>query len=141
MTEKKQPPAESGAWSDRQARRLAFGVVAFRWIFVLALLRMFATPATKDFFDEELVPWATWEWSLCSLTPGLLIWWARRPEDWKELSGERSLVRIALVFYLLYALAFALAQGVWVLWIAVAASLAGLAGMWHLNRKEQARAV
>ncbi|WP_055565410.1 hypothetical protein [Streptomyces atriruber] len=122
---------------DRRDRRLTIGVAAFRWIFVLALLRMFATPATKDFFDEELLPSPTWEWALCSLTPGLLIWLARGPEDWKKLAGERSLLRIALAFYFLYALAFALGQDVRVLWIAVAASLAGFAGMWHLNRKEQ----
>ncbi|MEU5771707.1 hypothetical protein [Streptomyces venezuelae] len=117
-------------------RRLNIGVLAFRWIFVLALLRMFATPATKDFFDEELLPWATWEWALCSLTPGLLIWFARAPKDWRRLEGEHSLLRIALAFYFLYALAFALAQDVLVLWVAVAAALAGFAGMWHLNRKE-----
>ncbi|WP_409236976.1 hypothetical protein [Streptomyces sp. PA5.6] len=120
-------------------RRLSIGVLAFRWIFVLALLRMFATPATKDFFDEELLPSPTWEWALCSLTPGLLIWLARAPEDWRRLEDERSLLRIALAFYFLYALAFALGQNVLVLWIAVAASLAGFAGMWHLNRKEPSR--
>ncbi|WAL97187.1 hypothetical protein [Streptomyces sp. Je 1-369] len=118
-------------------RRLNIGVAAFRWIFVLALLRMFATPATKDFFDEELLPSPTWEWALCSLTPGLLIWLARAPKDWRRLEGERSLLRIALALYFLYALAFALGQNVLVHWIAVAASLAGFAGMWHLNRKEQ----
>ncbi|MET8684250.1 hypothetical protein ABZV77_08540 [Streptomyces sp. NPDC004732] len=126
---------------ERRDRRLTIGVAAFRWIFVLALLRMFATPATKDFFDEELLPSPTWEWALCSLTPGLLIWLARRPADWRKLADERSFLRIALAFYFCYALAFAIGQDVRVLWIAVAASLAGFAGMWHLNRKEQPSAV
>ncbi|MEU6995596.1 hypothetical protein ABZ953_33690 [Streptomyces sp. NPDC046465] len=135
-----QPPTQPTQAEDRQTRRLTAGVAVFKWIFVLALLRMFATPASKDFFDEELLPSPTWEWSLCALTPGLLIWLARSPEDWKALAGERSLLRIALTFYLLYALAFAIAQDAWVLWIAVAASLAGFAGIRHLNLKERASA-
>ncbi|MFK4067619.1 hypothetical protein [Streptomyces sp. NPDC029674] len=121
-------------------RRLALRLGIFRWVFLLSMLRMFAAPASKDFFDEQLVPWPTWDWVLCALVPVLLIYVSRRPDDWHDLRGDHSLIKWALVLFLFYALLGAIGMGHAVLWIAVATSLAGLAGMWHLNRKEQARA-
>jgi hypothetical protein len=112
-------------------------VAGFNVIFIVAVLRVFATPASQDLFEKELLPWPTWEWSLCALTPGLLIWLARSPEDWKELADERFFIKITLTFYLLWAVAFAVSQNISVLWVAVAASLGAFAGMWRLNRKER----
>ncbi|WP_367042392.1 hypothetical protein [Streptomyces sp. Je 1-332] len=109
-------------------------------ILLLGLLRLFAGPMSEDFLGDELLPPPTWEWSLCALTPGLLIYLARSPEDWEALRGERTMIQVALCLYLLYALSFAIVQNVLILWIAVAACLAGFAGMWHLNRKERLRA-
>ncbi|MGW7065763.1 hypothetical protein ACWGII_22275 [Streptomyces sp. NPDC054855] len=129
--------------SDRVARcerRLAWRLGFFRWFFLLSMLRMFATPASKDFFGRELVSWPTWDWVLCVLVPVSLIYLSRRPDDWKDLRGERSLIKWALILYLVYALMGAVGMGAWVLWIAVGICLAGFAGMWHLNRKERLRA-
>ncbi|MGW3409045.1 hypothetical protein [Streptomyces sp. NPDC000888] len=134
------PHAGEADQDTRRAQRLPYCVAATKVIFVLALLRLFAGPMTKDLLDEELLPMPTWEWALCALTPAILIYLARRPENWVALAGERTFLMIALSFYLLYALAFAAFQGVWILWIGVAAGLGGFAGIWYLNRREPARA-
>ncbi|MDX3457292.1 hypothetical protein PV396_35950 [Streptomyces sp. ME02-8801-2C] len=124
--------------ANLQVQRLHYGMAAVKVVFVLALLRMFAAPMTKDFFDEELISMPTWEWALCSLTPGVLVFFARRPEGWAVLAGERNFLRIPLGFYFVYGLAFAVLQGVWILWIAVAASVGSFAGIRYLNSKEAA---
>ncbi|MFF0204138.1 hypothetical protein [Streptomyces sp. NPDC005017] len=137
------PSADESGEAARTAvreHRLLYGVAAIKVIFVLALLRMLAGPFTKDFFDEELLPMPTWEWSLASLTPLALIYAARRPRDWAFLAPERAYFKTFLVFYFLWALAFAVVQGEWVLWIAVAAGLTGFAGMHRLNSRESADA-
>ncbi|MBV1938384.1 hypothetical protein KUF83_17700 [Streptomyces sp. BV286] len=123
-----------------RARRLPYGVASVKVIFVLALCRMFAAPMTKELLGEELLAMPTWEWSVCALTPGILIYLTRRPADWAQLTAERFFLRIALSFYFLYALAFAVFQGVGILWIAVAASIGGFAAITYLNRREQNRA-
>ncbi|MFJ5776081.1 hypothetical protein [Streptomyces sp. NPDC093094] len=139
MTE--HPPPTDAGLSDaprdpRHALRLAYGLGAVKVIFMLALFRMLAAPFTKDFFGEALLPMPTWEWSLCSLSPLALLYAARRRADWAMLAGERFFLKIILTFYLLWALPFAVLQGEWVLWIAVAVALAGFAGMYRLNRRE-----
>ncbi|MGW3724963.1 hypothetical protein [Streptomyces sp. NPDC000851] len=115
-------------------------MAAVKVIFVLAVFRVLATPFTKDFLGDELLPMPTWEWSLCALTPVILICLVRRRDDWARVAGERTFLKIALTFYLLYALAFVVFQGEWILWIAVAASLGGFAGLHHVNRGESADA-
>ncbi|MEV0111978.1 hypothetical protein AB0H77_01800 [Streptomyces sp. NPDC050844] len=135
-----QNPDEADVRAVRSERRLALRLGIFRWAFLLSMLRMFAAPASKDFFDRELVPWPTWDWVVCALVPVVLIWLSRRPEDWEELRGERTLIKGALSLFLLYAVMGAIGKGHPALWIAVAVCLAGLAGMWHLNRKERLRA-
>ncbi|KAB1144184.1 hypothetical protein F7R91_22780 [Streptomyces luteolifulvus] len=122
--------------SSRRTRRIAYGVGAVKWIFVLALLRLFAAPMSKDLLGEEILPMPTWEWSLCALTPGILMYASRRPEDWQRLRGERTILKWALGFYLVYALVFAISQGEWVLWIAVLAGIGGFAGIKYLNHQE-----
>ncbi|AZM54788.1 hypothetical protein DMA15_21340 [Streptomyces sp. WAC 01529] len=126
--------------TDRTERRLALRLGIFKWVFLLSMLRMFAAPASKDFFDEQLVPWPTWDWAVCALVPVTLILLSRRPDDWKELAGERSLIRGALALYLLYALMGAIGRNHWSLWVAAGICLVGFASMWHLNRKERLRA-
>lgn len=130
-------PDRAGDRAVPSERRLALRLGIFRWVFLLSMLRMFTTPASKDILDRELVPWPTWDWPLCALVPVVLIWLSRRPEDWKDLRDERSRIMWALLLYLLYALMGAIGMGHPALWIAAAVCLAGLAGMWHLNRKEQ----
>lgn len=134
MTDQQQP--EETIEGDQRTQRIAYGLGAVKWIFVLALVRLFVGPMTKDLFDNELLPMPTWDWSLCALTPGILVFLCRRPSDWQHLSGELTILRWALRFYLIYGLAFALFQGVWVLWIAVAAGIGGLIGIWKLERRE-----
>ncbi|ELP64270.1 hypothetical protein ACKI1I_35115 [Streptomyces turgidiscabies] len=126
--------------SNARASRFLYGMAAVKVVFILALLRMFAGPMTKDFFDEELISMPTWEWALCSLTPGIMVFLARRPQNWARLADERNFLRIPLSFYLLYGLAFAVFQGMWILWIAVAASLGAFVGIRYLNGKEAAHA-
>ncbi|MFI9153659.1 hypothetical protein [Streptomyces sp. NPDC053367] len=133
-------PFQNANDSAARTRRLYYGMAATKVIFILAVLRVLAGPFTKDVFDSELLPMPTWEWSLCSVSPVLLVYLARRPDDWETLSGERTYLKIFLAFYLLWALAFAVFQGEWILWIAVAAGLAGFAGMHRLNRREPADA-
>ncbi|MEW2118467.1 hypothetical protein AB0945_25420 [Streptomyces sp. NPDC005474] len=125
---------------DRRALRIAYGTGAVKIVFIVALLRFFAGPMTKDLLNDELLPMPTWEWSLFALTPAILIFVARRPRDWDGLADSLTFIRWILGFYLVYALVFATFQGKWVLWIAVLASLGSLAGMWHLNRRERVHA-
>lgn len=124
--------------ADLRAPSLLYGMAAVKVVFILALLRFFAGPMTKDFFDEELISMPTWEWALCSLTPGILVFLARRPQDWAWLADERNFLRIPLGFYFLYGLAFAVFQGVWILWISVAASVGAFVGIRYLNSREAA---
>lgn len=121
------------AQADETAAWLPYGIAAVKVIFLLAVFRYFATPFTDDIFGEELLPLPTWEWTVCSITPGLLIWLARRPVDWATLSTERTILRIALTFYFLYALAFSLFKGGWTLWPAAVAALAGHLGILYLD--------
>ncbi|MER7742473.1 hypothetical protein ABTX34_29835 [Streptomyces sp. NPDC096538] len=114
---------------------LSYCVAGVKVAFLLAVFRVLAGPFTKDIFGEELLPMPTWEWLVCSVTPVILIWLARRPADWATLSDERMFLMIALAFYLLYALAFALLQGEWMLWLGVATSLVGLSGIRYLNHR------
>ncbi|NEA68966.1 hypothetical protein [Streptomyces sp. SID12488] len=134
------PRAREADPANLRAPRFLYGLAAVKVVFVLAVLRAFAAPFTKDFFDEELISTPTWEWAICSLTPGVLVFLARRPEDWAGLAYERNFLRIPLGFYFIYALAFAVLQGVWILWIAVAASIGTFAGIRYLNGKEAAHA-
>lgn len=134
------PRAGEADQASPRAPRPLYGMAAVKVVFVLAVLRAFAAPFTKDFFDEELVSMPTWEWVLCSLTPGILVYLARRPEDWAGLANERNFLRIPLSFYFLFALAFAVLQGVWILWIAVAATIGAFLGIRYLNSKEAAHA-
>lgn len=134
MTDQKR--AAEADEGDRRTQWIAYGLGAVKLIFVLALFRLFAGPMTKDLLGDEMLPMPTWEWSLCALTPGLLVYLLRRPADWGHLSGELTILKWALRFYLVYGLAFALFQGVWVLWIAVLAGAGGLAGIWKLERRE-----
>ncbi|KFG74386.1 hypothetical protein [Streptomyces mutabilis] len=124
--------------TDRPVSWLPYGVAAMKGVFALALFRLFATPFSEEMFGEQWLPMPTWEWTLASLTPVLLIVVARRPADWSVISGERTTLRIALIFYLAYGLAFAAFQGKTVLRLSVAAGLGGLAGMRLLARKEPA---
>lgn len=114
---------------------LQYGVAGVKIVFVLAVFRLFSTPFSEEMFGEQWLPMPTWDWAVASVTPVLLIVLARKPTDWSALSGEQTILRISLVFYLVYGLAFAAFQGEMVLWVSVAASLAGLAGMRILNRE------
>jgi hypothetical protein len=120
----------------RRAHWLPYGVAAVKIVFILVVFRAMVGPFTEDLFDKELLPMPTWEWSLCSITPGILIYVAGHFGIWAQLAGERMFLRIALSFYLLYALVFAVTQDEWVLWIAVAAGVGGFAGILHLDHRE-----
>ncbi|MFE0791318.1 hypothetical protein [Streptomyces mutabilis] len=124
--------------TDRAVPWLPYGVAAVKVVFVLALFRLLATPFSEEVFGEQWFPMPTWEWALASLTPVLLIVLARRPGDWSVVSGERTFLRIALIFYLVYGLPFAALQGKVILWLSVAAGLGGLVGMRLLAHKESA---
>jgi hypothetical protein len=138
MTE--QARAKDADEADRRALLIAYGVRTVKIVFIVALLRFFAGPMTKDLLGDELLSMPTWEWSLCSLTPVILIFVARRSQDWDGLADSLTFIRWVLGFYLAYALVFATFQGMWVLWIAVLASLSGFGGIWHLNRGERVHA-
>jgi hypothetical protein len=131
-------PAGNVDESAHRAHWLPYGVATVKILFILVVFRAMVGPFTKDVFDEALLPMPTWEWSLCSVTPVVLIFLARRPGLWTELASERMFLRIALSFYLLYALTFALAQGEWVLWIAVTAAASGFGGILYLDRRGSA---
>ncbi|MEU1051259.1 hypothetical protein ABZ397_01610 [Streptomyces sp. NPDC005876] len=134
-----EPTAEQ-AGQARRSQRIAYGVGAVKVVFVLALFRLFAAPMSKDLLGKELLPMPTWEWSLCSVTPVVLIYLLRRPSDWMYLRGERTILRIALCFYLVYGAVFALAQGEKVLWVSVFAGIGGLWGLRELARRGLANA-
>lgn len=131
MTEPSQTEAD-----DQRIPLLSYCVAGVKVVFLLAVFRVLAGPFTEDIFGEELLPMPTWEWLMVSVTPVILLWLARRPADWATLSNERMFLRSALAFYLLYALASAVLQGEWILWLGVAASLGGLSGVHYLNHRE-----
>ncbi|MBU6531894.1 hypothetical protein ACFUIW_24240 [Streptomyces sp. NPDC057245] len=115
---------------------LHYVVAGVKIVFVLAIFRLFSTPFSEEMFGEQWLPMPTWDWALASTTPVLLILLARRPADWAALSGERTILRIALTFYLAYGLVFAALQSEEVLWVSVAAGLVGFVAMRHLDSKE-----
>ncbi|MFE1045119.1 hypothetical protein ACFW5S_04405 [Streptomyces olivaceus] len=115
---------------------LYYAVAGVKIVFVLAIFRLLSTPFSEEMFGEQWLPMPTWDWALASTTPVLLILLARRPVDWAALSSERTILRIALTFYLAYGLVFAALQSKEVLWVSVAAGLAGLLAISHLNSKE-----
>ncbi|MFJ6069868.1 hypothetical protein ACIQFU_03330 [Streptomyces sp. NPDC093065] len=115
---------------------LPYGVAGVKIVFILAVFRLLSTPFSEEMFGEQWLPMPTWDWALASATPTLLVLLARRPVDWSALSGELTILRIALTFYLVYGLAFAALQGKAVLWASVLAGLVGLVAIHLLNRKE-----
>ncbi|MCI3246551.1 hypothetical protein [Streptomyces spinosisporus] len=94
---------------------------------------------SKELLNNELLPMPTWEWSVCSVTPGVLIYVARRTGDWKQLRDDVTIIKWALRFYLAYGLAFALLQEEWILWVAVLAGIGGLVSIRQLDRVELSR--
>ncbi|MFJ6724462.1 hypothetical protein ACIQPQ_06040 [Streptomyces sp. NPDC091281] len=135
--------AEGSAAQDRTASerdRVYRALTVVKVVLALALLRAFAAPASEDFFGEEKVGPPTWEWSLCALTPLVVLLLHRSPARWKRLSFHSVYLTTAAALYLFYAAIFAVLEGVWILWIAVFASLATFAGVWWLNRRERTRA-
>jgi hypothetical protein len=123
----------------QRERLLAHSALGVKCIFALALLRLFAAPMSKELFNNELLPMPTWEWSVCSVTPGVLIYVARRPRDWKHLSDDVTIIKWALRFYLAYGLAFALLQEEWMLWVAVLSGIGGLVSIRQLDGVELSR--
>ncbi|WP_217164745.1 hypothetical protein [Streptomyces sp. AC512_CC834] len=115
---------------------LPYGIAGVKIVFILAVFRLMSTPFSEEMFGEQWLPMPTWDWALASATPVLLILLARRPTAWSALSGELTILRIALTFYLVYGLAFASLQGEAVLWVSVIAGLVGLVAIRLLNRKE-----
>ncbi|MGW2297339.1 hypothetical protein [Streptomyces violaceorubidus] len=115
---------------------LPYGIAGVKIVFVLAIFRLLSTPFSEEMFGEQWLPMPTWDWALASATPVLLILLARRPADWSALSGELTILRIALTFYLAYGLAFAALRGESILWVSVIAGLVGLGAIHLLNRKE-----
>ncbi|AQS68205.1 hypothetical protein [Streptomyces pactum] len=126
---------DSGGTS-RTVAWLQYGVAGVKIVFLLSVFRLLATPFSEEMFGEQWLPMPTWEWALASVTPVLLIVLARRPADRAALSGEQTILRIALTFYLVYGLAFAAVQDKVILWLSVVAGIGGLVTMYLLNRKE-----
>ncbi|MFD4345690.1 hypothetical protein ACFWQ6_12630 [Streptomyces coelicoflavus] len=115
---------------------LPYGIAGVKIVFILAVFRLLFTPFSEEMLGEQWLPMPTWDWALASATPTLLVLLARRPADWSALSGELTILRIALIFYFVYGLAFAAFQGEAVLWASVLAGLVGLVALHLLNRKE-----
>ncbi|WP_143589834.1 hypothetical protein [Streptomyces africanus] len=130
----------AGENAGLKQRRIDRSLTALKIILVVAIVRLLAGPATKDFLGDAVVELPTWEWSLCALTPLILLFLYRSPGDWKLLSYDAIYLKSAAGLYLFYATAFVVFQGGWVLWIAVAASLGTFLGIWWLNRKERLNA-
>jgi hypothetical protein len=123
-------------YSGLEQKRIDRSLTALKVILVVAIARLLAGPATKDFLGDSVVDLPTWEWSLCALTPLVMLFIHRSPKNWKLLSYDAIYLKSAAGLYLFYATAFVVFQGGWVLWIAVAASLGTFLGIWWLNRKE-----
>jgi hypothetical protein len=119
-----------------QQSRIDKSLTGLKIILVVAIVRLLAGPATKDFLGDSMVGLPTWEWSLCSLSPLAMLCIYRSPTSWKLLSYDAIYLKSAAGLYLFYATAFVIFQGGWVLWIAIAASLGTFFGIWFLNRKE-----
>ncbi|MEU6176414.1 hypothetical protein [Streptomyces coeruleorubidus] len=122
--------------SGLEQRRIDRSLTALKIILVIAIVRLLAGPATKDLLGESMVDLPTWEWSLCALTPLVMLIVYRSPGNWKLLSYDAIYLKSAAGLYLFYATAFVVFQGGWILWIAIAASLGTFLGVWWLNRRE-----
>jgi hypothetical protein len=133
MTKKTDHRDDSGL----NQRRINRSLTALKIILVIAIVRLLAGPATKDFLGESMVDLPTWEWSLCALTPLVMLVVYRSPTNWKLLSYDAIYLKSASGLYLFYATTFVVFQGGWVLWIAVSASLGTFLGISWLNRKER----
>jgi hypothetical protein len=133
MTRK--PDSQSN--SEQAQKRIDRSLTTLKIILVIAIVRLLAGPATKDFLGASVVDLPTWEWSLCALSPLAMLAIYRSPEEWKRLSYDAIYLKSAAGLYLFYATAFLVFQGGWVLWIAVVASLGTFFGIWWLNRKER----
>jgi hypothetical protein len=123
--------------SGLQQRRIDRSLTALKIILVIAIVRLLAGPATKDFLGYSVVGLPTWEWSLCALSPLVMLFVYRSPTNWKLLSYDAIYLKSAAGLYLFYATAFVVFQDGWILWVAIAASLGTFFGMWWLNRKER----
>ncbi|MGV9454708.1 hypothetical protein [Streptomyces sp. NPDC003635] len=130
----------AGEKSGSAQERIDRSLLALKVILVIAIVRLLVGPATEDLLGNKLMNLPTWEWSLCALTPPTLLFLCRSPANWKRLSYDVIYVKSAAGLYLFYATAFVAFQGGWVLWIAVAASLASFLGIWWLNREERSSA-
>ncbi|MFC9131816.1 hypothetical protein ACFT4A_33975 [Streptomyces sp. NPDC057099] len=128
---------ESREDSRLEQRRIDRSLTALKIILVIAIVRLLAGPATKDFLGRSVVELPTWEWSLCAVTPLALLFVYRSPENWKLLSYDDIYLKSAAGLYLFYAAAFVAFQGGWVIWLAVVASLGTFLGIWWLNRRER----
>ncbi|MET9442819.1 hypothetical protein [Streptomyces sp. NPDC006610] len=134
----KQTQPGKGAGSAQQ--NIDRSVLALKIILAIAIVRLLLGPATEDLLGNKLVSLPTWEWSLCSLSPPVILFMYRSPANWKLLSYDVIYVQSAAGLYLFYATAYVIFQGGWLLWVAVTASMASFLGVWWLNRKERSSA-
>lgn len=131
---------DSGETAGLMQQRIDRSLMALKVILVIAIARLLVGPASEDLLGDKLMDLPTWEWSLCALTPLVLLFLYRSPANWRLLSYDVVFVKSAAGLYLFYATAYVVFQGGWLLWVAVLASLTSFLGIWWLNRKEHSSA-
>ncbi|MEQ4196717.1 MULTISPECIES: hypothetical protein [unclassified Streptomyces] len=100
--------------------------LVFKLCLVTALLRLSFPMMTKDIFDQQILAFPTWEWSLLSLTSFIPALLARNPAQWEDLNDHIVILAAGMLFYLVYGLGGAIFAGKLILWVAAAAGSIGL---------------
>ncbi|MFF8579408.1 hypothetical protein ACF05R_11905 [Streptomyces albidoflavus] len=100
--------------------------LVFKLCLVTALLRLSFPMMTKDIFDQQILAFPTWEWSLLSLTSFIPALLARNPAQWEDLNDHIVILAAGMLFYLVYGLIGAIFAGKLILWVAAAAGSIGL---------------
>ncbi|RZE98486.1 hypothetical protein [Streptomyces sp. SCA2-2] len=100
--------------------------LVFKLCMITALLRLCFPMMTEDLFDQQILAFPTWEWSLLSLTSFIPALLARNPAQWEDLNDHIVILAGGMLFYLVYGLGGAIFAGKLILWVAVAAGSIGL---------------
>ncbi|MFD4987947.1 hypothetical protein ACFWMQ_06180 [Streptomyces sp. NPDC058372] len=138
MREKRHPEGAAaindrdGGVGERAVRR---GILAVKIVFALAFLHLWIPLMTEDMFERMIFPLPTWEWALYSLTPAILLFVARNSAHRSLVNRETGVLCVALLHYLVFATIWAVGGNA-LLWVAVGASVSGLAGLWAFRRGE-----
>ncbi|MFJ3231522.1 hypothetical protein [Streptomyces sp. NPDC086787] len=125
------PDREEAERLFKLAARLRYALLA---VAVVMLIWFLVSLSGEKTWGVELAT-PTWPLDLAALTPLVALVRFRNPKDREEGVTLESDLRILSGLYLFMALSFALLDGQWQLWPAVAFSSFVYAGIWYTNKQ------